>query len=160
MQVARITIAQICQAQGPKLAVPAGIDGVKLLWALAGNESSFGLEANPRHEAAYCRGGKYFDPKATGAYGCWAHCSYGPWQVMFANLIPGIPPETFNNNPSMVCGAAVGLINRRILKIERAVTLDEIATAYNEGDWRNRKEPAEYVAELIKNYAIPVGEMA
>jgi hypothetical protein len=157
MLVPRATLTELCKRFGAMLRLPAGIDGAQLLWALSGNESSFGANCAPRHEPAYCHGGKYFDALLTRSWGCLAHCSYGPWQVLYANTNPGMNPLTFAQTPELVAGAAASLIQRRILQAEKATTLEEIAEAYNAGDWRDRSMPTQYTADLVKNYAVPLG---
>lgn len=165
MQVARITIANLSTRFGATLKLPPAIDGARLLWALAGNESSFGLNCSPRHEAGYCRGGKYYDPDVTELWGCLAHCSYGPWQVMYANISRGnISPLDIAIKPDFVANAAVQFIQSRIIGLEKATTVEEIAEAYNSGDWRdelhpNKAIPEKYIADLVKNYAVPLGEL-
>lgn len=135
-----------------------GIDAAKLLWAIAGNESSFGDNFAPRHEAAYCYDGTLFESQVTKAWGCLAHCSYGPWQVMFANFPPGIAPQSLIQvGPSMVEScimAAIADINRAV-KLG-AVTIQEIADVYNAGSLRPRVVPANYIAKLAANYAVPM----
>ena len=47
-------VADQCRISGPDLAgLPRGVDGAQLLWAMAGNESSFGVNCTPRHEPAF-----------------------------------------------------------------------------------------------------------
>lgn len=163
MQIARSNIAALCQTYGDKLTLPEGIDGRKLLWALAGNESSFGANVAPRHEDGYCYAGKYYDKQATAAWGCLAHCSFGPWQVMYPNFDKGTSPLLAAISPVVVVEAAVSLIQKHIVGAEQAATLEEIAEAYNSGDWHHKeiKQPvAEYIAKAVKNYALPIGAMA
>lgn len=82
----KFELADACRLYGRQIQyLHPSVNGIHLLWALAGNESSFGANDVPRHEAGYCRGGKYFDKDLTAKYGCWAHCSYGFSQIMFAN---------------------------------------------------------------------------
>lgn len=160
LQIARLTLAQLCRQFGGMLKLPADLDGARLLWALAGNESSFGVESNPRHEAAYCHGGKYFDAARTKAWGCLAHCSFGAWQVMYANFVPAISPLDILQQPELVAGACVQLIQNRITGAEKATTIEEIADAYNSGDWRDKNVPEQYIADVVKNYAVPIGGLS
>jgi hypothetical protein len=160
MQISRLNLADCCKKLGSSLVLPAGLVGSQLLWALAGKESSFGADMNPRHEPSYCHGGKYFDKVRSEAWGCWAHCSYGPWQLMYANAPTTVSPFDLLTSP-MICGMyAVKLIQGRIIGVEKAQNLDEIANAYNAGDWRTRHAPPEYVADVVKNYAVEIGAMA
>jgi hypothetical protein len=97
MKVAPEIIAALCRKHAPDLFTPANwqgtpLDKVRLLWGIAGVESSFGLNCNPRHEQGYCYGGRYLDTERTREWGCLAHCSYGPWQVMYAHCPPGVSP--------------------------------------------------------------------
>ncbi len=97
MNVAPEIIAALCRKHAPDLLTPVKwqgtpLDKVRLLWGISGVESSFGLNCSPRHEPAYCYGGRYFNPVASREWGCLAHCSFGPWQVMFANFPYGVSP--------------------------------------------------------------------
>jgi hypothetical protein len=97
MKVAPEIVASLCRKHAPGLLTPANwqgtpLDKVRLLWGIAGVESSFGLNCNPRHEQGYCFGGRYLDTDRTRVWGCLAHCSYGPWQVMFPHFPLGVSP--------------------------------------------------------------------
>jgi hypothetical protein len=97
MKVAPEIIAALCRKHAPDIFAPVDwqgtpLDKVRLLWGIAGVESSFGLNCNPRHEQGYCFGGRYLDTDRTREWGCLAHCSYGPWQVMFSNFPLGWSP--------------------------------------------------------------------
>lgn len=113
----------------------AGVDPVKLLWAIAGVESSFGENSYPRHEQGYCFHGRYYDPKATAEWGCLAHCSYGPWQVMFDHFPPTISPIGLlvqgdgSGAADASCQAAIGVLNAAIAR--GAKSLFDLVIAYN-----------------------------
>src|SRR5262249_21543670 len=66
----------------PRLHVPAGIDPVALLRAIAMQETTDATRwAACKHEDSYCYGGKYHSPALKGAewaYGCAVHCSWSP----------------------------------------------------------------------------------
>ena len=66
------------------LRTPSTIDAVQMLWAFAGKESSLGANCIPRHEAGYCTD-RYSEGlrTATEHYGHAAHCSFGPWQLLW-----------------------------------------------------------------------------
>jgi len=140
VKVAPEIIAALCRKHAPDLLSPVlwqgtPLDKVKLLWGIAGVESSFGNNCNPRHEAGYCYGGRYFNPALTHEWGCLAHCSYGPWQVMFGNFPVGVSPLALmwaedGASAAELClhGAAV-VLNRAIARGVR--NLGEIVVAYN-----------------------------
>ncbi|HEV7521304.1 MAG TPA: hypothetical protein VGP89_09410 [Candidatus Angelobacter sp.] len=146
-------IAALCRQYGTLLKVPVCINGPGLLWALAGNESSFGASCAPRHELGYCYGHKYFDASYTHEWGCLAHCSFSPWQIMATNA-KGFSPLELLTDPEKAVQATVGFLNRQILGAEKAVTLSEIADAYNSGNWRDANVPQEYIDKLLKNFGI------
>jgi hypothetical protein len=113
----------------------AGTDPVKLLWAIAGVESNFGMNSAPRHEQGYCYSGRYFDAKATSEWGCLAHCSYGPWQVMFNHFPPSISPLSLLVQADGHVAAdaslqgAIGVLNAAIAR--GAKNLLDLVIAYN-----------------------------
>jgi hypothetical protein len=140
MRVSPEIVAGLCRVRSRDLMRPfpgdlSGVDPVKLLWAISGVESSFGQFSNPRHEQGYCSNGRYFDPKATSEWGCLAHCSYGPWQVMFTNFPQSISPVGLlvqgdgASAADASLQAAIGVLNRAIAR--GAANLTDIVIAYN-----------------------------
>jgi hypothetical protein len=140
MRVAPEVVAGLCRARARDLLTPmpgelAGVDAAKLLWAFAGVESSFGLNSHPRHENGYCYNGRYFDPKATADIGCLAHCSYGPWQVMYDHFPKGItvfallPQGEGTMAADMSIRAAILILNQAIAR--GASNLTDLVQAYN-----------------------------
>jgi hypothetical protein len=158
MTFAREDVAAQCRRWGGSLWLPPEIDGVKLLWALAGNESSFGANAAPRHEPAYDVGGKFAkvpaQAKLLELYGSAGACSYGPWQEMLVNCVAGTKPDDMAQLGR--CGLeTTAFINRRILKGEHATTIAEIAEAYNSGKWQWETVPRgveTYAEDCVKYY--------
>ncbi len=127
------------------------VNGEALLWAIGGAESSFGRNNVPRHEAAYCRRGRYFDPKLDRKFGCHAHCSYGPWQLMYANVvtIKPIDPELMLD-PLHALPITVEWL-RRVIK-RGAVTVRDIADAWNSGSHRDSIVPVRYINRVTALY--------
>jgi hypothetical protein len=128
-----------------------------LLRAIADVESSYGRNSNPRHEPAYCRGGKYFDKLDTELYGCAAHCSYGPWQIMYPVArelgFTGAPEELAN--PETNCLYAVRYLNARA---SEAKTVEDIARCYNGGNINAKAVPQSYIDKLTAAYRAREGK--
>jgi hypothetical protein len=111
------------------------LDRVRLLWAIAGVESSFGANCTPRHEGGYCYGGKYFDRPRSHEWGCLAHCSFGPWQVMYSHFPFDVSPLSLMWETDGRVAAEICLLGAmRVLNdaIARGVdTFGGIAVFYN-----------------------------
>ena len=126
-------------------------DGTALLRAIADVESSYGANSTPRHESAYCRGGRYHRDVLTKLHGCAAHCSYGPWQVMYPTAVElgfeGTPAELAN--PETNCLYAVRYLNARAAGAE---TIEHVARAYNGGNIHATAVPYSYLAKLLTAY--------
>ena len=167
-------IAGICRDFGPQLTLPAGSPLVpdRVLWALAGCESDFGMYALPRHEPAYCYGHRYDVPSLSKRYGCLAHCSYGPWQMMYPHLVtyggpenpadfvfvaqPGdVSDQQFDARARRCAKIAVAMLNAEIFGRQRAMTLAEVAKAWNHGVWADDFDDDDYVNRARKFYAEP-----
>jgi hypothetical protein len=162
MNVAPEIIAALCRKHAPDLLTPVRwqgtpLDKVRLLWGLAGVESSFGLNCTPRHEPGYCFGGRYFNPVASRAWGCLSHCSFGPWQVMFANFPYGVSPlsliwETDGRVAAEICVCgAVRYLNGIIAR--GAQNLSEVVIGYN-----GPANEEEYTAKLAECRDRPMPE--
>ena len=128
-------LAQVCRDMGPLVGpLPAGIDGAQLLWAISGNESSFGHDVVPRHEPAYDVGGRYAThapmPDLLSRYGRNAACSFGPWQVMLCNA-PGYAPGDLTDLET-AAKASVAALNM-LLRHFQPKTLNDIGSSYNAG---------------------------
>lgn len=140
MHVLPEIVADLCRSHAAELLTPLKWTGtplgkVNLLWGIAGVESSFGLNSSPRHEQGYCLAGRYFNPPVTRVWGCLAHCSFGPWQVLFANFKYGVSPLSLMwDNDGRIAAeiclhAAIDVLNRAIA---RGVTnFGDLVVAYN-----------------------------
>lgn len=157
--VSREELAQACRAWGGHLWLPPGIDGPKLLWAISGCESSFGVNTNPRQEPYYthlAESGKNEQLAALAAkFGIAdAASSFGPWQELLVNCSPAMTPADFAsaNRAGM---EVASFINNRILKSQHATTVTQIAEAYNSGKWAWLEVPpgvARYAADCQRYY--------
>jgi hypothetical protein len=154
-------IAAACAQYGPELLnLPPGVTGPQLLWAISGNESSFGANCTPRHEPAYDVGGPYGDGAVMkpllALYGSAAACSYGPWQIMFCNVASGWTPTDLEDLDK-AAQATVAFMNVEFSRFKPA-SLAEIGECWNAGHpIRPPSMPsppvAAYVHELVGNYA-------
>jgi len=162
VKVAPEIIAALCRKHASYLFTPTGwqgtpLDKVRLLWGLAGVESSFGLNCNPRHEQGYCYGGRYFNPVASRTWGCLAHCSFGPWQVMFANFPYGVSPlsliwETDGRVAAETCLLGGIVVLNRVIG-RGAQSLSDITIGYN-----GPEKEEEYSASLEHSFHRPMPE--
>jgi hypothetical protein len=160
MRVAPEIIAGFCRIRSRDLLQPrqgdlAALDPSKLLWAFAGVESSFGQNSHPRHEQGYCYNGRYFQQKATEQWGCLAHCSYGPWQVMFDHFPNGVTPIALlpqgdgHVAADLSAMACVAILNQALAR--GAKTLTDLAMAYN-----GPADTPEYMRQLLASYDRPM----
>ncbi len=168
---ARQIIATLCRRYGSRLHVLPLLDGARVLWALAGCESDFGAAALPRHEEGYCYGHRYDVKALSRAWGCAAHCSYGPWQMMYSHLEdylpsplrtpvglvyqPGDVSAKMRTANDYLCAAAVRFLNDEILGRQRATTMAQIAKAWNHGNWADDYDDSAYVNRALKFYDTP-----
>ena len=154
-------VADQCRISGPDLAgLPRGVDGAQLLWAMAGNESSFGVNCTPRHEPAFDVGGVYGSSPAMvsllAKFGTAAACSYGPLQMMFCNAAPGTKPSDFDDIQTAF-RLSVDFLNRQ-LKHWRPSSLEDIGEMWNAGRPLINPSPGvrAYTRRLAENYAKPL----
>jgi hypothetical protein len=162
VQVAPEIIADLCRKHGPGLFAPVKwqgtpLDRVRLLWAIAGVESSFGLNCTPRHEQGYCYSGKYFDRQRSHDWGCLAHCSFGPWQVMYPHFPLDVSPLSLMWDADGRVAAEIGCLGAvRVLNDAIARGVDSfggIAVSYN-----GPADEATYSAHLGLCYDRPMPE--
>lgn len=160
-------IGSACKRFGPLLnGVPAGVDPVQLMWAIALNESIWHeshpdmLFCPPRFEPAYFFGGAYCDEHGSAeaqeqykyctTYSSDAAKSYGPWQVMYLHTHGAFKPEEFQD---LDTGAQLFLMfMNHELRRQKPETLEEILDMYNSGNWRDRHKPEEYIARGVHHY--------
>jgi len=159
-------IAAQCRISSPFIiGLPTGIDGPQLLWALSGNESSFGANVTPRHEPAFDIGGSLYatspaQQALVAQFGPAGACSYGPWQLMLCNAPVGSSPRDFNQlNLAAVysCRFLSSLLRRFSPQ-----TIGEIGSCWNAGHIQRPFSPQvqRYADELVLNYARPTPPVA
>ena len=153
----RQQIAQVCRQLGPSVGpLPNGIDGAQLLWALSGNESSFGLNCTPRHEPGYDVGGRYAThspmPELRMQFGRAAACSYGPWQLMLA-FAGGHSPNDMSDLLT-AANATIVFLNCDLRRFETKIeALCDIGEVYNAG---HVCPDLDYTTKLDTNYLVPM----
>lgn len=166
MNFDKAKLADVCKRYGVFIhGLPAAIEGPTFLWALSGNESSFGQNCRPRHEVEFCplnqphrtdvgivvRPGKYaadgLQVPLYRQWGCWACCSYTPWQLMAVHAIGYTPIELMTDLERCV-EAAVGFASKIFGRDDPPATLEEFARF-----WNGSGVSVQYVASLQKFYA-------
>lgn len=158
----RQQIADACRKYGNLVGLPEGISGPQLLWAISGNESSFGANVTPRHEPAFDVGGIYGDGPVMepllARFGSAAACSYGPWQIMFSNASPDATPDGFADLDNAALWT-IPFLQRRILHFGPE-SLAEIGEIWNGGHPMPLPPPpvAAYVRNLMANYSVAMPE--
>lgn len=162
-------VLQACYREGGQilgLVDDAGhaVDGVRLLWALAGIESDYGrLAEYARHEPAYMPGGRYYQQafalrQAWARWGVLAACSFGAFQIMHATareLGYDGPPHGLIDHETCARWART-LIVRRFIDGHGATTLRSIFDAYNSGTHRDGVVPADYIRKGLAAYGQPL----
>jgi hypothetical protein len=131
-----------------------GIDGKRLIYALAMNESSGGKNCNPRHEMGYCTGVYSKNPiiiNLTAKFGHMAHCSYGPWQIMLDNCPPGYTPDQMRDPAECARGTAAYVIKSN--QAHRPKSVAEWGQFWNGGHvGASNPDVNAYVVQLQKYY--------
>lgn len=163
MSFTRQQIADQCRASAPfMVGLPDGIDPVLLLWAMSGNESSFGANVTPRHEPAFDAGGIYGDSMQMAPllakFGRAAACSYGPWQLMFCNAPAGSAPGDFDDLAT-AAKYSVRFLNVLLGKF-KPQNLSEIGSCWNAGHiQRPLSAQVQRYADLLNtNYDVQMPE--
>jgi hypothetical protein len=152
-------VLAVCAQYGPQLHVQAGLDPVRVMAAIASNESSMGVNCGPRHEPAYEANGaawaraamapllaKY--PPVGSPPQSPAACSYGPWQMMFVNFQNCTPDQLLSDIDACALNF-VRFFNGYVIATKKASNLAEIGEVWNTG--RITSDPA-YVAKLQAAY--------
>jgi hypothetical protein len=136
-------VLNACAQYGPSLTVPAGLDPIKVMAAIASNESSFGKNCGPRHEPAYEAGGAVWARKAMAPLLVQypptgdppqspAACSYGPWQMMFLNFQRIYAPSFLSNSLETCAAEFVRWFNDYVVG-KHPQSLVEIGEIWNAG---------------------------
>ncbi len=166
-----LQIANACRQYGPTVGpLPLDVNGTQLLWAICGNESSFGVDCTPRHEPAYDVGGRYgLGPvmkPLLEKFGSAAACSYGPLQLMFCNAPAGSSPSDFDDLDTAFKYSVTYL--NHLLRRWKPGYLAQIGECWNEGheEGSPQGEPVEssspeaeaYVQRLAENYQVTLAQ--
>lgn len=129
-------VLDCCDQYGSMLHLPAGLDGRKVMAAIASNESSTGANCGPRHEPSYDVGGTLAkglqQTVALAHFGSRAACSYGPWQMMFVNF-SGVAPDRLNTDIDACALGFVKFFNSYVIAARHAQTLKDIGQVWNFG---------------------------
>ena len=154
---------------GPKLNLMGLTDfsgkplvGSRLMYAISGEESSFGENCGPRFEPRYWNRPVLMQITLNAQYGKAAAMSYGPWQLMFAASVqyykPIIPADLLTPDINIHAEGAVAFINEYVIKDQKAADLYDIARIFNSG---NKIEPltpgvSAYIKKVIGYYTTEV----
>jgi len=164
MTFTRAQIADVCRDNAhtlPASLESIGINRAQLLFALSGNESTFGANPVPRHEPSWDIGGSFYAESAiqrslVKEYGSHAACSYGPWQLAFFNFKQPVSPEQCSALEIAVVNTAAYL--ESLIVKHSLTTLESIGVCWNHGSPMAILTPgvSAYVAELRANYNVPL----
>lgn len=151
---------ELCRFGAPMVNASAKVNAEALLWAIGGVESSHGKVNVPRHEQAYCMGGRYHERNLYWKFGCMAHCSWGPWQIMFTNVWSisrqQITPMEMAD-PHAALFVTIEWLNRVIRR--GAGSVAAIADAWNSGTHRDNIVPHDYIDKVVRLYEQQLAEL-
>lgn len=130
-------------------------DPLRLLGALAEVESSFGLEAVPRHEKLYDILGIYWNRELWRKWGSLSACSYSSFQIMYPVCIemgmdPNVPPWHLMDDESAMPWV-LEYINKRII-VSGCTRIEDFADTYNSGTFKDQNIPFDYISKFTTAY--------
>jgi hypothetical protein len=156
-----MSLRDTCHAFGAALTLPleafegTPVEGARLLWALAGVESTYGRDREvARLEPAYQPGGSVYRGSSAirelwGHYGALAACSFGTWQMM----APTARELGHTGHPcDLQTDVVLAPLVVRFLDRRRPSSLAEVADAYNSGSCRDRIIPEAYIRTFLAAY--------
>jgi hypothetical protein len=144
------SLANAIAMYAPDLHVPPTIDAVAILRAIAQHElRRIGRWRASLHELSYCYKGKYHTPameRHDFLWGCAAHSSWGPWQIMFPTaLLRGYEGDPVALRDPVVSGHyVVKHLNARVFDRFSDETVEDVADAWNSGTARDSIDPVDY----------------
>ena len=167
MSFTKLAVLLACEQYGTQLQVPAGLDGAKVMQAIASNESSLGANCGPRHEPAYeANGAPWARNVMTALLALYppvgdppqspAACSYGPWQMMFCNFDSTATPARLLVDLDLCARNFVRFFNAYVMGSQKAQTLADIGEIWNMG--HIAPDPA-YVVKLQAAYSAAIGSV-
>lgn len=153
----------------PMLRVPAGINAIAVLRAIAAQETTDPTRTRAsKHEVSYCYGGPYnakavreTNPgmaivleAAEHSFGCAVHESWGPWQIMYATAVSrGFRGDPVLLRDPMTSGEfVVKHLNARVFDRLTDETIVDVFDAWNSGTPRDARVPEEYIKEAVPLY--------
>lgn len=138
------------------------------LKALTWCETTYGQRwAASKHENAYCYGGPYYVGDGPGGgvgddtlrelssvWGCSAHESWGPWQLLFITAYEqGYRDDPVRLRvPEVSVEWVVKILNKRLLDKVTDATPEDVADAWNSGRARDKIVPQAYITEFMEHY--------
>ena len=160
-----LALIDVCKQVGPQLDGivmhhEKPVHGATLLYAITGNESSFGTRAEfVRAEPAYMRGGMYFERAAHlrqqwFRWGVLAASSFGAFQLLYITAYElGFRGHPIDLQQHDISARWVNtLITERFVRTRGVQTLRDLLDAYNSGRHTDAHVPERYIAEGIKHY--------
>lgn len=155
-------VLALCKLYGPLIDAPPAVDGRKLMWAIAGCESSFGKNTTPRYEESYDLNGPNCRKEQLGLVLSWprdgdgrslAAFSYGIWQILPCNA-PGYTLAELRDDPQKQAESFVARMNQVAIAKFHCQTLDEFAQFWNAGHWSANPTAGveRYVEDAVSNY--------
>lgn len=160
MRYTRAEISRACRIYGDLvLGLPEDLDGPQLLWAISGNESSFGANSRAVYEPAYGPEGRYAHLKNWERFGRVSASSLGPWQLMFVNCPPHYVPADMEDLDK-AAAASVWFLNRQLQRF-KPQTLAAIGAIWNGGNPHAHRLTVvqHYIRKLERNYREPMEEV-
>lgn len=171
------TLAHVIQLNAPVLQSwldlhSLEINSLKLLYSIAGNESSFGHNCKPKHEPGFDSGGKYFNRKLFDEYGWEQAHSFSSFQLMFPVAVElGLDgswnllsngwrwdktlgwKQTYPTNAGdwVACPLVCLYLLERGLK-KGAKTTEDLLDCFNSGRAGDANIPHKYIADGMAHY--------
>ncbi len=161
-------IAQAVEHWAGSLRAPSDVNRAALMRAICENETGGGDRAlASRHENAYCYGGAYYKGDGPGGrpgddvlrdltwtWGCLAHQSYGPWQVLYITAYEhGFRDDPVRLRDPMTCAEFfVKILNRRLFDLHPDAGAERAMDAWNSGQAYDSNVPAKYIEDGMSHY--------
>lgn len=164
----KAAIAEAIEHWAPTLRAPDTVSRTAVMRAICDMETGGGARWSATlHEKAYCYGGRYYDDPIGGAelrrlsipWGCLAHSSFGPWQILFITARENgfLDDPVRLRDPMISAEYLAKILNRRLFDKIPDATSEDAFDAWNSGRARDGIVPADYIKKAQGKYLSYVG---